>query len=208
MFERVLVIGAHTDDIEMMCGGTIAKLIGKGCDVHYATFSFADKSLPEGYPEGTTRQEVGGATKVLGISLLNLYLHDYEVRVFPQYRQEILEDLVSLRKEIAPNLVLTHNSRDTHQDHKTISDETYRAFKQSASIWGYESFKNNRSFDNDIYVKITIDQINKKIQAVSRYHSQLAKVDNRQALIGLARFRGAQINHDYAECFQALRIIQ
>ncbi|HUU87054.1 MAG TPA: PIG-L family deacetylase, partial [Candidatus Glassbacteria bacterium] len=76
MFDRVLVIGAHTDDIEMMCGGTIVKLIELGCEVHYATFSFADKSLPEGFPEGTTRDEVAEATDVLGIPMLNLNLYD------------------------------------------------------------------------------------------------------------------------------------
>ena len=52
MIERILVIGAHTDDVEMMCGGTIAKFIDVKRELYYATFSFADKSLPEGFPEG------------------------------------------------------------------------------------------------------------------------------------------------------------
>lgn len=208
MSDRILVIGAHTDDIEVMCGGTIVKLVESGCEVNYATFTFADKSLPKGFPKGTTRQEVEKATKVLGVDLLNLHLFDFEARVFPQYRQEILEELVKLRKELQPNLVLTHNADDTHQDHKIISEETYRAFKQTASIWGYESFKNNRVFHNDIYVVLTKDQINKKIQAVSSYTSQLVKVDNKQGLLGLARFRGGQLGQKYAECFQALRIIK
>jgi len=207
MFNRILVIGAHTDDIEIMCGGSISKFIELNCDVYYSTFSFANKSLPEGFPEGTTKIEVLKATEVLGIPRLNLYLHDYEVRVFPAYRQEILEDLLKLRNEIKPDLVITHNTDDTHQDHKVISDESYRAFKQSSSIWGYESFKNNRVFSTDLYVKLNLSHIERKIKALSKYESQLIKYDNREALQGLAKFRGTQINYEFAECFEAIRII-
>jgi len=207
MFNRILVIGAHTDDIEIMCGGSIAKFIESNCDIYYSTFSFADKSLPEGLPEGTTKFEVLKATEVLGIPRLNLYLHNYEVRVFPDHRQEILEDLLKLRQEIKPDLVITHNTNDTHQDHKVISDETYRAFKQTSSIWGYESFKNNRIFDTDLYVTLNLNQVDKKLQAISKYKSQLIKYDNRDALKGLAQFGGTQVNHEFAECFEAMRII-
>ena len=207
MFERVLVLGAHTDDIEMMCGGAIVKLLEMGCDVHYSTFSFADKSLPEGFPEGTTRDEVYQSTSVLGIDPLKLYLYDHEVRILPAYRQEILEELISLKKLINPNLVITHNSHDTHQDHKTVSDETFRAFKQTATIWGYESFKNNRVVDNDLFFALNVKHVDKKIEAISQYKSQIIKYDNRDAIRSLAQFRGAQIHHKYAECFQVLRVI-
>jgi len=207
MFDRILVIGAHTDDIETMCGGTILKFLEEGCDIYYTTFSYADKSLPEGFPGGTTRDEVVRATEVLGIPRLNLILFDYEVRVFPDYRQEILEDLVLLRKGIKPDLVITHNTNDTHQDHKVVSDESYRAFKQFSSIWGYESFKNNRVFDTDLYVKLEEKHIFKKNQAIEEYKSQLIKYDNRDAIKGLSQFRGTQVNHSYAECFEAMRII-
>lgn len=207
MPERVLVIGAHTDDVESMCGGSIARFIDRGKEVHYASFSFADKSLTMEFGEGTTRKEVVEATDVLGIHFLDMNLYDYEVRVFPKYRQEILEDLVRLRKELNPYLVITHNSNDTHQDHKVISDETYRAFKKTSTIWGYESFYNNRMFKNDIYVKLHEKHINKKLLAMSKYESQLVKYDNRDGIIGLATFRGAQIECKYAECFEAMRII-
>jgi len=207
MVSTVLVIGAHTDDIEMMCGGTIAKFINFEREIHYATFSFADKSLPKGFPEGTTKTEVSLATSVLDIPILNLNLYDYEVRALPEHRQEILEDLVRLRKEINPDLVITHNSNDTHQDHKTVSEETFRAFKQTSSIWGYESFKNNRVFNNDLYVKLNLIHIDKKIQAISKYQSQIVKYDNRDAIEALARFRGSQISSEYAECFEVMRII-
>lgn len=207
MIKKILVIGAHTDDVEMMCGGTIAKFIDVNRELYYATFSFADKSLPEGFPEGTTRIEVVKATTVLGIPLDNLLLFDYEVRLFPTHRQEILEDLIKLRKTINPDLVITHNSNDTHQDHKTISEETFRAFKQTSSIWGYESFKNDKVFNNDLYVKLNQTYMDKKMEAISKYKSQIIKYDNTDATMGLAKYRGGQISCEYAECFQVMRII-
>lgn len=207
MFNRILFIGAHTDDIEMMCGGSICKFIESNCEIYYSTFSFADKSLPEGFSSGATKTEVLNSVQILGIPVNNLTLFDYEVRVFPKYRQEILEDLVKLRRDINPDLVITHNSNDTHQDHKVISDECYRAFKQYSSIWGYESFKNNRIFKNDLYVKLNSQFINKKIEAISQYKSQIIKYDNRDAIKGLASLRGLQVNCEYAECFEVMRII-
>jgi len=207
MFNRILVLGAHTDDIELMCGGTIAKFIAFNKEVFYATFSFADKSLPEGFPEGTTREELIQATACLDIPIENLKLFDYEVRVFPEIRQNILEELIRLRYYVHPDLVITHNSNDTHQDHKVISEETFRAFKQSASIWGYESFKNNRVFNSDLYVKLQKAHIEKKIQAILKYKSQIIKYDNSEGVKGLAQYRGAQVNCEYAECFEVMRII-
>ena len=205
MYNKILVIGAHTDDIEVMCGGTVARFTSEKREVHYSTFSFANKSLPEGVPDGKTADEVSFATAILEIPISNLHLYDYEVRVFPTYRQDILENLIELKKELNPDLVITHNADDMHQDHKIISDETYRAFKQSASIWGFESLKNNRVFHNDLYVKLSGLQIERKLQAISMYKSQIVKGDNRAGILGLAQFRGAQIHTEYAECFQVLR---
>jgi len=207
MFSKILIIGAHTDDIEIMCGGSISKFIEFGNEIYYSTFSYADKSLPEGFSKGTTKNEVLKATSVLDIRRENVILFDYEVRDFPKFRQEILENLVVLRRNIDPDLVITHNSNDMHQDHKVISEETFRAFKQTSSIWGYESFKNNRTFDNDLYVKLNRFHIDKKIQAVSKYKSQIIKYDNRDAVEALAIYRGSQINNRYAECFEIMRMI-
>ena len=207
MFNRILAIGAHTDDIELMCGGTIAKFIEFGSQVFYTIFSYADKSLPKGFPKGSTRDELVQATSCLDIPLENLNLFDYEVRIFPDVRQDILENLIQLRFDINPDLVITHNSNDTHQDHKVISEETFRAFKQSASIWGYESFKNNRVFNSDLYVKLQRVHIEKKIQAILKYKSQIIKYNYIEGVKGLAQYRGAQIACEYAECFEVLRII-
>src|SRR5437870_8630587 len=86
-WKRVLVLAPHTDDGEFGCGGTMARLVEEGADVRYVAFSIATKSLPAGFSEDTLAREVRDATAELGIPDVNLTVHDFEVRTFPDRRQ-------------------------------------------------------------------------------------------------------------------------
>lgn len=208
MFDRILCLGAHTDDIEIGCGGSVVRFIKEGKDVYYASFSFAEQSLPDGFSNDSTQKEVKKATSVLGIESSNVMFFDYPVRYFTQYRQEILEDLVGLKKEIKPDLLLTHNTNDMHQDHEVICKESFRAFKQTSSVFGYESLKNNTQFSTDVYIILTDEYIRKKIKAARCYKSQMAKENNTIGVIeSVASFRGAQVKASYAESFELIRLI-
>ena len=66
-WKRVLVLAPHTDDGEFGCGGTMARLVEAGVEVHYHAFSIATRSLPEGFPPDTLAREVREATGELGI---------------------------------------------------------------------------------------------------------------------------------------------
>ena len=96
-WERVLVLAPHTDDGEFGCGGTMARLVDSGADVRYVAFSIATRSLPEGFAPDTLAREVREATAELGISEANLTVHDFDVRTFPERRQDLLEPLVHRR---------------------------------------------------------------------------------------------------------------
>ena len=205
MFNRILCLGAHTDDLEIACGGTIARFVEEGKKVFYSTFSFAEKSLLKGFSAGTTFNESNKAASVLGVHKVQMF--DYEVRSFPSVRQDILENMIELRNNINPDLVLTHSSYDTHQDHETIYKETFRAFKQSASIFGYESFKNNRNFSLDLYISLSDKHIATKIEAMNCYKSQIVKNNSGvSSVVPLASFRGTQAGSKYAECFEVIRM--
>src|SRR5438128_4831537 len=95
-WQRVLVLAPHTDDGEFGCGGTMARLVEAGAEVRYVAFSIATKSLPEGLAPDTLAREVREATAELGIPESQLEVHDFEVRTFPQRRQDILELLIAL----------------------------------------------------------------------------------------------------------------
>jgi LmbE family N-acetylglucosaminyl deacetylase len=202
---KILVLGPHTDDGEFGCGGTIAKFIEAGADVYYATFSLAEESVPEGLPKDILLTEVKASSKVLGIKEGNLLIYRYKVREFAQRRQEILEDLVQLKRNLEPDLVLMPSPHDLHQDHYTIAMEGLRAFKFT-SILGYEMPWNNINFQTISFVHLSEKHIQTKLESVKCYRSQLGKkYANEDFIKGLARTRGVQCGMDYAETFEVIR---
>ncbi len=205
--KRFLVLAPHTDDSELGMGGTIAKLIEEEKDVFIIAFSSAEKSVPEGYHKDILKREIRRAMKRLGVPEENLTLLEYETRIFPEYRQQILDDMIRLRKEIRPDVVFLPSSFDTHQDHKVIAEEGFRAFK-SCSILGYEEAWNNMTFATTGFVRLEDRHIAKKIKALSGYQSQSKKFYMSPDFTkSLATLRGAQINTKYAEAFEIVRII-
>jgi LmbE family N-acetylglucosaminyl deacetylase len=205
MFHRVLVLAPHTDDGEFGCGGSISKWIDEKKDVYYIAFSSAEKSVPEGRPKDILKKEIREATKVLGMKKENLILLNYPVREFPGYRQEILEDMIKLGEKLKPELVLLPSTQDTHQDHQTVSQEGFRAFKK-ISIIGYEMPYNNLNFSTNLFVTLEEEHIDRKIAALKCYKSQLNRIyANDDFVRGLARVRGTQIGVGYAEVFEVIR---
>jgi LmbE family N-acetylglucosaminyl deacetylase len=122
-------------------------------------------------------------------------------------RQEILEDLIKLRKEIAPELVLLPSLHDIHQDHSTVAQEGLRAFKQH-TILGYELIWNNLSFSTTCFVKLEQRHIQKKCDALYEYASQRHRDYTSSAFVtSLATTRGVQIGAKFAEAFEVIRLI-
>lgn len=204
-FQKVLVLAPHIDDGEFGCGGSISKWVNEGKEVYYAAFSSARKSVPQGMPEDILEKEVKEATQVLGIEPGNLLLFKYPAREFPTYRQEILEDMVRLGNELKPELVLLPSSNDTHQDHQTISQEGYHAFKKISMI-GYEMPYNNLNFSTNLFVVLGEEHVSKKVKALKCYESQARRAYATPDFItSLATVRGTQIGVKYAEAFEVIR---
>ena len=205
MVKRILIISPHTDDGELGCGGTIAKLIEEGNEVEYVALSCCEKSVPPQYPRDILSREVKAATKILGIK--NPILFSFEVREFPKLRQEILDALIRLRNKIQPDMVFTPSRFDTHQDHKTTVEETIRAFKQ-CTILGYEQPWNNITFNTLAFVPLMEEHVNKKIDALNCYETQKERSYlNPDFVRGLALTRGTQIEEKYAEAFEVIKWI-
>jgi LmbE family N-acetylglucosaminyl deacetylase len=206
-FKNVLVLAPHTDDGEIGCGGLISKLVNMGKNVVYVTFSICEESVPKHLPIDILETEVKLATRVLGIDESNLYIYKFPVRNFPAYRQEILDVMVSLNKEINPDLVLLPMSTDIHQDHNVINKEGIRAFKKT-TIFGYELVWNNLKLNNNLFIKLDIDNINKKIEAIGKYNSQkFRSYMTPEYIKSLAMVRGMQINCEFSETFEIIRMI-
>jgi LmbE family N-acetylglucosaminyl deacetylase len=183
----------------------MAKLISLGVEVHYAAFSSAEKSLPPGAAPDALVRELRAAMDSLGITEANRHIMDYPVRDFPERRQAVLDDMIRLKSEISPDLVLLPSSTDTHQDHRTVSQEGFRAFKDT-TILGYEIPWNNRTFDTECFVILDEVQVKAKVAALMCYRSQLDRFYANEGFIrSLAATRGTQIGAQYAEAFEVLR---
>lgn len=202
-FQRVLVLGPHVDDAEFGCGGAIARLVEQNSEVRCVAFSAAERSVPDGYSTDVLRTEAQEAGRVLKLSALEIKA--YPVRDFPAHRQEILEDLIALRGEFQPDLVLLPSTNDIHQDHAVIAAEGLRAFK-TCTILGYEMPWNNVSFTTSSMISLEERHIQRKIEALSCYPSQAFRAYADPDFVrALARTRGVQIEAQFAEAFEVLR---
>jgi LmbE family N-acetylglucosaminyl deacetylase len=206
-FGRVLVLAPHTDDGEFGAGGTIAKLVDEGREVRYVAFSPAVRSVPEGFPRDVLRQEVRRATGTLGIPETHLTVFDYDVRTFPTVRQDILEDMIVVARDFAPDLVLAPTVNDVHQDHETIAREALRAFKRT-TLLGYEIPWNHYTFNQQLYVRLAPEHVDRKVAALACYESQQHRnYANPEYIRGLAATRGINVNTPWAEVFEVYRWI-
>jgi len=205
--KKILVLAPHTDDGELGCGGSIARWLDEGYDVYYVAFSAAEESVPQGFPKDQLRKEVMDATQHIGISSDRVTVYRHEVRKLNYVRQEILEDLISLRDIINPDVVLIPCSQDVHQDHQTIHQEAIRAFRH-ASIFGYELIWNNLSFHTDLFIELSEKNLKTKIEALQLYTTQAHRRYMQEEFIrSLAVVRGVQVGKKFAESFEVIRWI-
>jgi LmbE family N-acetylglucosaminyl deacetylase len=205
---RILVLAPHTDDAELGCGGTLSRLVEQGHEVFVAVFSIASDSLPDEYPRDTLKHEFFSAMQTMGISNKNALVREYPVRRLVEYRQDILEELVALRKQISPNMVFLPCEQDIHQDHHVIYAEGVRAFKNT-SVLGYELFWNNLSFAPQLIVSLEERHLAHKWEMLQAYNSQVElgrRYFSRELVYGLARVRGVQAGKEFGEAFQVIRL--
>lgn len=205
-YKNVLVLAPHTDDGELGAGGFISKLVENNCNVYYAAFSTAAESVPDGFPRDILKTEVKEATRILGILPDNLFIFDYQVRKLNYVRQEILEDLVKLKRKVNFDLILMPAIGDIHQDHSTIAMEGLRAFK-TKSIFSYELIWNNLTFNTSGFVQLEERHVLRKIEALSAYKSQgFRDYLSADFIRSLSRARGVQFGVEYAEAFEIVRL--
>lgn len=204
--ERALILAPHPDDGELGCGGTISRLLEEGVDVYTIVFSRCIASLPEGSPADTRGDEARAAIDRLGMKPDHLHVLDYPVRNFDQCRQEILDELIRFKSDIDPDLVFLPCPQDMHQDHVVIATEGIRACKHS-TVLAYELPWNNLTFATSCFIAIEPRHLERKVDAMSCYVSQQHRPYADPSFIrGLARTRGVESGHTFAEAFQTIRL--
>jgi len=193
----VLVLSPHTDDGELGCGGTMARLAEEGARLHYAAFSRGS----------AIDREVLAAVRLLGVHQGGVVMYDYPTRYFHERRQDILQDILNLRDKIRPDLVFAPSSADTHQDHQVVAAEAARAFK-STTLLGYELPWNATTFETRCFWPLEKRHIEKKVAAVQCYGTQSKRDYTRpEYLWGAAVMRGVCLGNGarFAEAFEVIR---
>jgi LmbE family N-acetylglucosaminyl deacetylase len=104
-------------------------------------------------------------------------------------------------------MVFIPSTDDTHQDHQVVSHEGFRAFKRTTLV-GYELPWNNLTFKASFFVRLSPEDVGRKVEAIHAYRSQADHLYTTEDFLrGLARVRGVQIGAGYAEAFEVLRWI-
>ena len=202
---RVLCLGAHCDDIEIGCGGTILRLLREepGCEVYWKVFS----STPVRKREAVKSAELFLA----GAKSKKVVIRNYRDSYFPSLHGRIKGEFERLKKEFSPDLVLTHCRHDLHQDHRVICELTWNTFR-SHLILEYEIPK----YDGDLgtpnfFVALDRETSERKAKYICEsFASQRTKhwftVDT---FLALQRLRGVESNAvgGFAEGFHCRKLV-
>ena len=200
--KRVLFLGAHPDDIELGCGALLHNLINQ-TEVLCVTLSDNQKN-----PDlQKVKNEHYASMAVLGILKEKIILGPFATRVFPDSRQEILEFFIKLRKDFKPDLIFTHSKQDVHQDHNIMTDEALRAFR-GITVLGFDVVRSSYGFFPHFLVEVTEEDVNKKIEALSKYETYRDRYYfNSELTRSLMVRHGALAERPFAEGFDILRIV-
>lgn len=120
---RLLCLGAHCDDVEIGCGGTVLELLRRAgeVEVHWVVFSSTRQRGEEARLSASTFLE-GAAHRTIEIK-------EFRDGFFPYVGYEIKEFFEELRHRFVPDVIFTHYRDDRHQDHRLISDLTWNTFR-------------------------------------------------------------------------------
>jgi LmbE family N-acetylglucosaminyl deacetylase len=202
---RVLCLGAHSDDIEIGCGGTVLQVASARPDTmfHWVVFS------GEGEREREARH---GANLFLRAACQHeITVKRFRDGFFPYVGSEIKEYFEELKSQVSPDVVFTHFRRDRHQDHRVISDLTWNTFRDHL-ILEYETPK----YDGDLgspncYVPLdeTICRMKTDYLAAAFKSQQGKRWFSADTFRGLMRIRGIEAGGPagYAEAFYAHKVV-
>lgn len=207
---NILAVGAHADDVEIGCGGTVAKHVKNGENVILlimAESSYTDYTgkVLRSIEEGTTEEK--NASKILGAKLINL---GFKTKNIP-YSSESIEAINRIIDDYSIDTIYTHWYHDTHQDHKRTTQSVLSAGRYISNILMYEpEYPAGRSylgFRNQYYVNIT-STFDIKMGALKCHESQIKKYGDTfmDAVKARAIHRGYEIGNKYAECFEIIRL--
>lgn len=198
---RVLALGAHPDDLEIACGGTLARFVDAGHEVHALVMSHGQVGGDHEKRPGEAR----AGARFMG--LVDVQIRDYPDTELARHNMDMVAAIEAKINEISPDIVLTHSEHDHHQDHHAVHLATLRAGRRHSSILCFESPSSTRKFNPSVFVDIG-QYIDVKIHAVGTHKNQAGKpYMSADRVRGVAAFRGTQAKQQFAEGFEPVRFL-
>jgi LmbE family N-acetylglucosaminyl deacetylase len=199
--EVILAVGAHPDDIELGCGGTLCAAVEAGKRVIAV---FMTKGEQSGVPEVRVKESTD-ALCVLGVK--EVFFGDFPDADIPSTRKAI-DFLEQFYVKYKPDIVLTHTVNDVHQDHRQVGWLSISAFRNVPRILAYETPRVSSSFSPNYFIDISNCE-DPKWKALKCHLSQKTKrYLTYESMVNLASFRGSQANLVVAEAFEVVRYVE
>lgn len=198
----ILAIGAHPDDIELGCGGSLLKLSQQGASIRAIVFS---KGRRGNLTSDDRRKETLNALKTIGIS--DVHVYDFEDTCLWKHTNELIAVIEEHVAAITPDRVYTMFQHDRHQDHRAVYEASAIACRSVRQILGYETPSSYPNFGPTVFEGIE-DQLEAKVAALKCHISQGARLYMQEEKIRSAsHFRGVQVDHGPSEGFVPYKLI-
>ncbi len=202
---RILCLGAHSDDIEIGCGGTLLKLMERypHLQIHWVVLGAS----------GQREQEASHSAEsfLAGIADKKVIVRGFRDGFFPYMATEIKEYFEELKRDFSPDTILTHYRDDRHQDHRLISDLTWNTFREH-TIWEYEIPKYDGDLSSpNLFVHLSEEQCRRKIKHLFEHFATQSNKAwfTEDTFFAMLRIRGMESNSPskYAEAFYCRKMI-
>jgi LmbE family N-acetylglucosaminyl deacetylase len=202
---HLLCLGAHCDDIEVGCSGTVLSLLGQYPEMSVTWAVMASN-------EHRAAEALASAHALLaGIAKKTILIQSFRDGFLPYHGAAVKEYVESLKADVSPDLVLTHYRHDLHQDHRLLSELTWNTFRDHL-IWEYEIPKYDGDMGNpNLFVPLDAELCRRKVQnLLASFPSQASKPWFREDLfLALMRLRGMECHapSGYAEGFYCRKAV-
>ena len=203
--KHILCLGAHCDDLEIGAGGTLLRLLRErpGSTVHWVVFASNAERAAEAR---------GAAAEVLaGAARSNVEINAFRESFFPYLGSSIKERFEQIKAAVNPDLVLTHRTRDLHQDHRTIAELTWNTFRDHL-IFEFEIPKYEGDLGQpNLFVPLTHADAERKMALILRHFPSQAsrRWFRKETFEAILRLRGIECNapEGFAEAFHVRKLV-
>lgn len=204
---NIVAIGAHYDDIELGCGGTMARYKELGYSTYGIVVTVPEHARLAGDSLSARQQEGLDAATILGYELVDMGKYQRAI----EYTTDLVQDIEGHLDDIDPDIIITHWPHDVHQDHEVVGRCVMRAARHYPRVLLFRTnwYATLGIFNPNFYVALTDRQMDLKREATIAHRSEYARNGEGwlEFFISRNRAAGTIIGIEYAEEFEVLRWI-